>query len=412
VPPQLVAIIFNHDPTSSGTSALNIRRNFARAVSVPEWQAGVSVNPADSVAAYAIKETAGGPVTIQAKIRYAGPGAPPAKVEVRAVHPTLPFNWQLLPYYDYYTLWQVMLQTQVNVLGEVAAREVPLHPNGESDFETFTLQNMRLAERGVGVHSVVWHWQYRETPAGPWTDFAVTRHRVYTVLQTPTLPWVQLPFDANNTQLPWTDVLDFACRWAAQAYTLDQAATLITRGVYSLGNGLLEYGCPIGTVTTYAFPFFNCTAFIDRLRGGIGMGRYVNCSDCASMVTTFANVLGCDLWQGQMLTFGIPFPVNPIRAIGSLAWETPCASLLGSGLSFTYHEVAWKGNCTALDEVFDACLEVDSSLPPFPPFTPLLAANLRFGFPGEGQYRDLLSPPWGRHLCEPQPLTKQRRMVI
>ena len=44
--------------------------------------------------------------------------------------------------------------------------------------------------------------------------------------------------------------------------------------------------------------------------------------------------------------------------------------------------------------------------------SPRFAANIRFGFPGEGQYRDRLASPAGRLLCQPQPLSRQRRFVI
>jgi hypothetical protein len=47
-------------------------------------------------------------------------------------------------------------------------------------------------------------------------------------------------------------------------------------------------------------PNFECTQFVERLRGGNGNGIYANCSDCATIVASFANVLGCDLWQSRM----------------------------------------------------------------------------------------------------------------
>src|SRR5439155_18829125 len=84
--------------------------------------------------------------------------------------------------------------------------------------------------------------------------------------------------------------------------------------------------------------------------GGPGLGKYVNCSDCATIVSTFANAVGCDLWQSRM---GYGFGLNPLLAIGFNVWQTAC----GWG-SFSYHEVAWKDGCTANDPVWDACLQV------------------------------------------------------
>lgn len=409
---EILAIKFNHNPFSATTCALNVRRNATQFVTVPEWQRGISINAEDSVAAYAISKTMGNTLTIQAK--FACADLQKSTFEVRAVHPPLPIPWNLPPYYlNYYNLWQLLLRTQVNILGEVKAKKITFQPNGESNFEVFELQGHRLLNRGVGIHRVMWCWQFRSEPYGQWTDFATTKHKIYTVRQTPTKPWRQTPYDEANIQLPWTDVLDYACHWASRAYTLDEAATSVTRNVYNLGKGLLEYGCPIGGISVYSFPYFNCTAFLERLRGGIGRGRYVNCSDCATIVSTFANILGCDLWQSLMSTWGKPFPVNPILVIGSSKWQFPCTPKPFPGLGFSYHEVAWKGNCTSDDEVFDACLSVDNyGDPTRVPHWPLLPTNMRFGRLGERQYRYRLAMPWGRDLCEPQPTIRQRRIIF
>jgi hypothetical protein len=200
-------------------------------------------------------------------------------------------------------------------------------------------------------------------------------------------------------------VLEYACRWARLTHRRDSAAARVTRAVYDLGPSIVEYDCPGGGSTHYALGAFNCTAFLERLRGGIGNGVYVNCTDCATILSTFANVLGCDLWQSRM---GWGFDLNPLLAIGSSVWQTAC----GWG-AFSYHEVAWKGACTANEEVCDACLQVDGDPDPTtPPHTPLLPVNLRFGNPGDGVYRDRLATPAGRPNCAPQPTTRQRRAIV
>ena len=66
---------------------------------------------------------------------------------------------------------------------------------------------------------------------------------------------------------------------------------------------------------------FDATHFLERLKGGLGNGIYVNCTDCATITSTFANALGADLWQSRMeppagsLSFG--FDLNPMLGIGS-----------------------------------------------------------------------------------------------
>ena len=314
---SLLAVAFNHDPGSAHGDALNIRRNASRGVTVPEWRRGSTSSAADSVAAYSIEDVLDRTVAVQARIACRLPGV--SAVQVRAVQPPLPpvaGPWQ--PW------WPWLLEAHVNVLGEVATRTVPLGTDGTSDFVTFPLRNTRLATCGVGVHLVRWHWQYRLRASETWRPLETTEHVVYTVLRAPRAPWVQQPATLANTQLPWTDVLDLACRWARGARTAHDAAAAVTRSVFSLGDGVLDYDCSLGA-TAYAFDVFLLTELLERLHGGLGRGAYVNCVDCATIVSTFANALGADLWQSRM---GGPFtgvlgyfPVNPVRTIGARSWS-------------------------------------------------------------------------------------------
>ena len=252
-----------------------------------------------------------------------------------------------------------------------------------------------------------WDWQYRREPDDGWRTFGRSGHRIYTVLSLPTLPWVQQPATPINAGLPWTDVLEYACGWAHGAHTADEAARGVTEGVFALGPHVVTYDCPGGGASHYSALGFDCTSFLDRLRGGPGSGQYVNCSDCATFVSTFANVLGCDLWQSRM---GWGFALNPILAIGSAQWQTACG-----WPSFNYHEVAWEGDCGADDDVFDGCLEVDGDANPAgPPHHGLLPCDLRFGQVGDMQYRDRLATatPGGSANCQPQPGTRLRRTVF
>jgi len=399
--------------------ALRLRRNAAEPLQVPEWREGETMSHRDSMAAYAIAGTSGSTITIQASFTCAADDPPNAEIRALPIVAPQPPSWWLEPavsaspaaisvLYAWYLrfLAAVAAGAAGDALGAVKPGGVTFGMNGTSGFETFELEGSRIAERGVGVHDVTWRWQYRPDAGAPWRDFAESRHRFYAVLDVPKAPWVQA--DAStDTQLPWTDVLEYACRWATGARTADEAATLVTIAVNALGNGLIEYGCPILAVSQYSMPFFNCTAFLERLRGEIGNGPYVNCSDCATIVATFANALGCDLWQSKMAGLA-PFALNPIRAIGSPTWQIAC----GWG-GFNYHEVAWKGACTASEQIFDACLYVDGDAnPALAPHTPLLPANIPFGFFGDGLYRDRLASPVGQVNCEPQPSTRQRRSVI
>jgi len=405
---SLEAIKFNHDPSGASADALNIRRNATETVPVPEWRAGVSVNPEDSPAAYSIEDTRGHTLTIQANFRLTDPAV--STLEIRAVDPVVDppgppgcsgWIWKLVR--------ALIRAISGNVLGEVKARHVIFGGNGVSGFQTFELQNARLWEVGVGARTTTWTWQYR-AGRGAWTDFATTTHRIYSVLNVPPAPWSQQPYVNLNTSLPWTEVLDHACAWASLTRDADGAAAAITRRVYGLGPSVITYDCQGGGSTHYALGGFNCSAFLERLHGGPGLGEFVNCTDCATILGTFANAVGCDLWQSRM---GNSFELNPMLGIGSTLWE-PCCLSSGFGWSgsFSYHEVAWKGACGVDDAVFDACLKVDGDPDPTAaPHSPLLPVDLRFGNPGEGTYRDRLATPTGRANCNPLPATQQRRAV-
>lgn len=401
---QLLAIKFNHDSASATNDAINLRKNASLFVTVPEWQRGISVNPEDSPAAYAVARVRGNTVTIQAQFRRSAPEL--QTVEIRALDATIdPPRRQGCLGQILRILHGIIRALFGNVLGEVAARQVTFGPSGDTAFETFQLQYTKLDTAFVGIRTTTWRWQYRVSPGDPWSDFDTSTHRIYVLLDLPTAPWQQQPYGSGNAQLPWTEVLDYACNWAFGATAAVDAACGVTRRVYQLGPARITYDCPGWGSTHYASPTFNCTAFLDRLRGGPGAGYYVNCTDCATFVASFANILGCDLWESRM---GWGFGLNPLLAIGSAVWQPACG-----WPGFNYHEVAWTGACDVGDHVYDACLQVDGDADPtVAPHTPLLPCQMRFGDPGDGDYRDRLATPAGRPTCDPQPGTRTRRSVF
>lgn len=402
---ELLAIKFNHDPDSANVDALNIRKNAAEFVTVPEWRRGVTVNPEDSPAAYSIGDSQGTTITIQASFRQT---AQIKKAQIRAVDPTVnpPGPRGCMGWLVKLILALVRALTG-NVLGQVKARKVTFGLAGFSGYVTFDLKGTTLHKVGVGARTTKWRWQYRLKRRGPWIDFDETQHRIYSVLKTPTAPWSQTPYSVTNVSLPWTEALDRSCNWAVLSADIDAAADRVTRAIYNLGPSVVEYDCPNGGSSHYATfsGSFDLTAFLDRLSGGIGSGKYVNCTDCATFVSTFSNLLGADLWQSRM---GWSFGLNPLLAIGSAVWQPACG-----WPGFSYHEVAWKGACGNDDRMFDACLQVDGDADPTAaPHTPLLPTNMVFGATGSGHYRDRLATPAGRPNCNPQPSTRVRRQVF
>lgn len=405
---QVHQIQFCWNPKDPSSSAIPIRKNAANRLPNPEWSHDRTSPFGNAPVAYAINPTRGHKIFIKVSFKTKDTSLFGKEVEARAIQPPIgyPYNPYLSPYLNYV---QVVLTTQVNVLGEVKARTVKFNNKGESAFESFELINHRLAERGIGINQVKWHWQFRSSIGRPWVDIDRSEHKVYSLLELPNGPWSGPSGD--DFSLPWTEVLDQACTWAKGARTLSQAAGRVTNAVFNLGPVLLEYNCAtffpgyVLPVNLQGDAFFNCTAFLEHLQTGRGT-RYVICTDCAAIVTTFSNILGCNLWQSKMYTKGVTFfKVNPVLAIGNFQWDLPCGTP-----GFAYHEVAWNNECTADDEIFDACLALDRDLSPsFYPHIPLLPANLKFGEAGDGLYRDRLPQPSDVVFCNAQPGDRVRR---
>ncbi|MEO1410025.1 MAG: hypothetical protein AAFW73_09075 [Bacteroidota bacterium] len=373
--------------------AIRARKNATEVIPVPEWSADRLNLYDDTAAVYLTQANRNIPVRIRARFSTNLAQFRGRAVEIRALAP--PPN--------------PIGPDHLNVLGEVLARPVQFDALGVSVAENFDLINLLLVTRGVGISQVIWHWQYRTAENPLWQTFEVTLHKIYTILDLPRGPWTQSP--ADPVHWPWTEVLDYAAQWASGAQTTSQAASRVTETVYNLGPELIEYNC-VNFLPAYVIPlniigdsYFDCTAFLWHLRSGL-VNRFVICTDCACIVSTFANVLGANLWQSKMYTQGVNyFRINPILAIGSFLWDLPCGVV-----GFSYHEVAWSDNCTVNDEVYDACLAIDGDASPtFAPHLPLIPTDLRFGLPGEGLYRDRLAFPTDVLLCNPQPGDRQQR---
>ena len=364
---EVSGIVFNFNSATHSNDALNLRRNFASVLPSPVWRRGSSAVARESCAAYAIAPTLGQPLAIRVALRANGLSA----AFVRAVGG--------------------------GRLGSVREQLVSFDASGSSGWQTFQLENTTFHAHGVGAADIAWSWQWRRLATDPWRPLLTTRHRIYVTLDLPTLPWVQT---SGSTSVPWTDALDIACAWAAGATTRDDAATQVTTR-YN-GSGRVSYDTVMGA-TLYGWVDYQLTQMINRLNGGFGLGEKVNCTDSADTVSTFANLLGCDVWQSRMESF---FKLNPMIAIGYSTWAIPFSG------SFSYHEVAWKGACTSADNVFDGCLKVDADADPVrAPHVPLLATNMLFGDCSTMTYRLRLCPPTpaGCGACQPQPATTRKR---
>ncbi|MDP3770318.1 MAG: hypothetical protein U1A23_04780 [Candidatus Sungbacteria bacterium] len=337
------AITFNHDTSSLTHDALTIRKNFTTNVNIPEWVEGETLSE-QSPAAYAIKETTGNTITIKAKFIIAPPMVTQAEIKA-----------------DGGGVLGALDPQVVNFAGGISVPE----------FVPFPLNHHQIGVNGILREDIAWKWKYRCIGEAEWHDMATTNHRIYIILEEPKASWDQIFGTTNN---PWTDVLDYSCVWANGKKTRDDAAGVITGVIYNnlgliydMNQGASRYTTPANGLN------FECTKFIQYLQGAGGLGNIVNCTDNATITTTFSNVLGCDLHASRM---GWNFDLNQIIAIGQGGWGCP-----NWGCGFSYHEVAWKGNGGAADNIFDSCLQVDSDGNPWAipaPHTSLLPVNIPF----------------------------------
>lgn len=392
---SLEAIKFNHDLTSFDRDAFNIRRNREQAVPLPEWRCGVSVNHEDSPAAYAIKETEGQTITIKARFKRSG--GPAGDVEIKAAETVERLVVDTGPRHPLADLAYTIVNRIIGVtLGDVAATPVTFGPDGDSGFVEFKLPNTRLGELGVGISDITWRWQFAG-PSGGWADFAVSRHRVYSVLNEPSTPWHLTPPAGAEIDLPWTEALDYACSWAAGAKTATDAAKLITRALYELGPGKALYNQ--SRRYTESANAFHCAQFLFELRDSKAI-LHINCNDCAAIVSTLTNVLGCSLFQSSITSL----TYNPILLIGRSVPETSTQDNF-----FNLHEVAWEFPCGETEDVYDACLQLDGNRSTSKFDSPLLATDLRFGRSEPSSYRFHLVAPHQLPTDSGRPLPSSRK---
>jgi hypothetical protein len=386
----LDAIRFNLQ-TVVASGPLNLRKNATDWIALPEWRRKGCVNVEDSLAVFAIASLVDDVIPVGAW--FSNDDVAFRKADIRAVD-----NSFVPPQAKGGRVASIF--QRVSAAGadsSIVLREQSVSfRDGETGIVRFELIDPRIDRTRVGMYDCEWQWQYRLPEDGTWRKFAVSRHRIYITLDIPYQPWQQTPYAFENTQLLWSDVLDYACRWAAGTRNKQEAAVAITRGVNALAPEIITFDAPGGASSHYAWSNFDCTAFLDRLAGGIGNGPYVNGSDCAAIVVTFANALGCDLWQARM---GFGFGVNAVRTLGSRTWQKP-----GLWPGLTYHEVAWEEACGDDDPVYDACIDFEEGL----------AAGLRFGHATEhteDSYRNRLAARSGRYQCDAQPQTRVRLSV-
>jgi hypothetical protein len=216
--------------------------------------------------------------------------------------------------------------------------------------------------------TLAWRFESRR-PGGAWIPVPgslTTVHRLYGVVGLPLFKLTGVPHRA------WVEVLDSIAGWVggATADPMEVAGHIVEGIYYELG---LRYDNVRGA-SAY-------TEYLDGWNDGVfyivafqrrDFGSTINCSDAASILSSYANMIGIDLrYHILEHAWADGFDLNYIQAIGFTAFdETP---FVGGGGSFGYHAVTGPVDGT----IYDATLALDGDgTPTAPPFTLLLAEGL------------------------------------
>ncbi len=339
---QLDRVVFDHTLGAAQTDALSIRIDSATAA--PDWIRGSAQT---SYAAYALVPTVNQQISIQADFSFPQPPPGPLLVRARAI------------------------DQSDKVLGNLVEAPVP-PPGGRV---AFNLADLQMWNRGIGRYTVNWQWQFRLVGANSWIDFERTDHVVFVTLDVPGAPWTQSLSVADQRLWPWIRVLTWACAWGAgvkltstgPSGAAKKLARKLEAGLYAQGRREsvpLQYLEVDKSDYTQEFParVFFCTAFLDLLDGVPAPGNttQVNCSDCASALATFANVLGCDVQQKRIshTEDDVMLRTNRIVLIGE-SGDDPETHW------FVYHEFTARQRASdKAPLIHDACLKIDADKDP------------------------------------------------
>lgn len=359
-------ITFNHDQNSHTSDALTIRMNEKDNVQIPEWKAGRDSFPA----AYACSQ--GNAMKIAVRLKRLNPNV--QSVELSAQSDRL--------------------------LGAVKAKKPVSFPKDKqcSEIVMLDLNGATIAEAGVDRWDVSFRWTLiADTKPGK-EIFNDTSHVVYTLLERPNPPWGTT---AEDLEPPWAEMLELVCPWAAGARNRIKAASMITEKLYKLGHAKklrFDENMSFSRFALNGTDRFDLRNLLARLKNPNGTEK-VNCTDCAILVSSFANLLGCDLYQSQM---GYDFLTNQIHPIGT-DWK--------GKEEFEYHEVAWEDPCKDGARLFDCFLEVDGNprTTAANEFEAVLPVNMPFRDARDGGYHFRLVQPESK--CEADNSTKIRRKI-
>jgi hypothetical protein len=249
-----------------------------------------------------------------------------------------------------------------HAIQDVECRPVTFDASGHSGGIDFSVVMLRL---GIDLDHVRWQWRFEHN--GEFKSANITAHQIAIVLATPEKPWTT-GTPTSDTTVPLWEVLQHACTVARGAGTLREAAVRITKAVFGLWGGQYYRWDPF--TETFASDIgsplaFDCIRFLGLISAQPPAAREkVDCSDVATILSTFASILGCPIQQIALKEL----LCNEVKLVGH---DEPVQK------DFPLHEIAVSVPMASDPEVWDGCLLVSGDEPIGPDDSEILPAGLR-----------------------------------
>jgi len=234
----------------------------------------------------------------------------------------------------------------------------------------FTIKSFRMHRTEFSRKTLRFEFRASKSVA---TSASIT---CFTFPAKPNRPWSTASNVVNN---PWTDVLHLLWNKGRAVFnginnktSKTEIAIAITKIVNSK-LGLIyeeESGATVFGISRAEYLLSDFLAHLKQQPERGDSGRRVNCTDCACAVTTFANLLGCNLYN---VVFGGYYDSDGRRGFGcnkvltlrsdndlNQTWDYPFSN--GRSGGFGYHEISMEGDYLYTSKIYDACLKVNRNV--------------------------------------------------
>lgn len=272
-------------------------------------------------------------------------------------------------------------------LGTSSEATISIPAGGAAQDVTLSFTGHSIGSDGVGVFRQSWVISFCASSGSTWEALGAAEVDVYVLAARPTAPWEERdPSLPPPWNMPWTDVLDHACVWAAGATTLEEVASKLTRAFFDdVAGGLpdprFQYlaDAPLYVTdpTSAVFDFKLEALLVDLV--AVGVTTSINCSDGSSIVSVFAGILGCPVCRIRITPPGADtdFLIHDVQPMGWGRFDSVAASLTYHD---TVHHSADLAPATIADlQIYELCFELDTDGDPeAPPHTAVLPRGMRY----------------------------------